>query len=221
MLSRHVQLVKVFDCWVSRMKKKELELFLENVEGFTSPKPWFEQYKTPASIAADLLFLAYGFHDIQGKRVIDLGCGTGIFSIGAAMLHADQVIGVDVDKESIKQAEHFASNHHLDIEFRCADVSTISDQVDTVVMNPPFGAQKKNLHADRIFIEKATSIADVTYSLHLDHTLSFIEKLLHTLDKKGIVLKTYQFPLPAQFAFHTKLKDTVTVALLRIISNTS
>jgi len=201
------------------MKKKELEIFLENVENFSSPKPWLEQYKTPSSIAADLLFIAYGFHDIGGKQVMDLGCGTGIFAIGAALLGAEQVIGVDVDKNSIEKADRVAKKNHLDIEFRCSDISLITDSVDTVVMNPPFGAQKKNVHADRMFIEKATSIAKVTYSLHLKKTIPFIEKLLKALDKNGTVINNYQFPLPAQFPFHSKLKDTVTVSLLRISSD--
>lgn len=202
------------------MKKKEVELFLENVEGFSSPKPWLEQYKTPSFLAADLLFLAYGFHDIKGKKVMDLGCGTGIFAIGAKLLQAKQVIGVDVDKDSISQAETVARKLDLDIEFRCADISTITDQVDTVVMNPPFGAQKKNIHADRLFIEKATSLSKVTYSLHLEHTLSFIGKLLKSLKKSAVVLQTYRFPLPAQFPFHTKLNDTVQVSLLQITDET-
>ena len=203
------------------MKKKELELLLEKVEMFSSPKPNLEQYKTPASIAADLLFLAYGFHDIQGRMVMDLGCGTGIFAIGAAILHASHVIAIDCDKESIKQAEYVAKKLDLDIEFRRADVSTVTDHVDTVVMNPPFGAQKKNLHADRTFIETATRIAKVTYSIHLDHTLFFIEKLLRSLNMKGTILQRYQFPLPAQFSFHSKIKDIVNVSLLQIKSNTS
>jgi len=203
------------------MKKKELELFLEKVDKFSSPKPWLEQYKTPSSIAADLLFIAYGFHDIAGRQVMDLGCGTGIFAIGAAMLGAEKVIGVDVDQQSIEQADRVAKKNHLDIDFRCSDVSLISESVDTVLMNPPFGAQKKNIHADRIFIEKATSIAKVTYSLHLENTIPFIEKLLKALNTKGTVISTYQFPLPAQFPFHSKLKDSVNVSLLRISADHS
>jgi len=198
------------------MKKKELELFLEGVYNFSSPKPWLEQYKTPASIASDMLFLAYGFQDIYKKTVLDLGCGTGVFAVGARMLQAAHVTAVDIDPDSVMQGQMFAKENDLDIDFICADISSVSEHADTVLMNPPFGAQKANLHADRLFIEKATSIATITYSLHLAHTMDFIEKLLRSLDKKGRVLQTYRFPISAQFHFHKKLKDTVSVALLQI-----
>jgi len=198
------------------MKKKELELFLEGVYNFSSPKPWLEQYKTPASIASDMLFLAYGFQDIYKKTVLDLGCGTGVFAVGARMLQAAHVTAVDIDPDSVMQGQMFAKENDLDIDFICADISSVSEHADTVLMNPPFGAQKANLHADRLFIEKATSIATITYSLHLAHTMDFIEKLLLWIIIEGRVLQTYRFPISAQFHFHKKLKDTVSVALLQI-----
>jgi len=61
------------------MKKKELEILLQKVPSFEKPVPHFEQYLTPASIAADIIFTAHQFGDIENKTVIDLGCGTGIF----------------------------------------------------------------------------------------------------------------------------------------------
>lgn len=198
------------------MKKKDLEIFLEKVPGFSHPKPGFEQYKTPATIASDILFQAYGFEDISDRHVLDLGCGTGIFSFGAKMLNAKQVTGVDKDQECIDIAASFAKKHQFNIDFICTDVSAVSEKVDTVLMNPPFGAQKQNIHADRVFIEKATSVASVVYSLHLEHTLEFISKLLKSLKREGQVLQIYDFPIKAQFSFHTKLKDSISVALIQI-----
>ena len=59
------------------MKKKELEILLQKVPSFEKPVPHFEQYLTPAGIAADIIFTAHQFGDIENKTVIDLGCGTG------------------------------------------------------------------------------------------------------------------------------------------------
>lgn len=198
------------------MKKKDLEIFLEKVPSFSHPKPGFEQYKTPATIASDILFQAYGFEDISDRHVLDLGCGTGIFSFGAKMLNAKQVTGVDKDQVCIDLAASFAKKHQFNIDFICEDVSAVSEKVDTVLMNPPFGAQKQNIHADRMFIEKATSLASVVYSLHLEHTLDFISKLLKSLKREGQVLRIYDFPIKARFSFHTKLKESISVALLQI-----
>jgi len=198
------------------MKKKELEIFLERIPDFSNPKPGFEQYKTPATIASDILFQAYASEDISDKQLLDLGCGTGIFSFGAKILNAEHVTGVDIDQECIDLAVSFAKKNQFDIDFICTDISDVSEKVDAVLMNPPFGAQKQNIHADRAFIEKATSVASVVYSLHLEQTLEFIIKLLKSLKKEGRVLQIYDFPIKAQFSFHKKLKDTVPVALLQI-----
>ena len=198
------------------MKKKDLEIFLEQVPDFSDPKPGFEQYKTPATIASDILFQAYASEDISDKHVLDLGCGTGIFSFGAKILNAKQVMGIDKDQDCIDLAVSFAKKHQFNIDFICTDVSDVSEKVDTVLMNPPFGAQKQNIHADRPFLEKATSVGSVVYSLHLEQTLDFINKLLKSLKKEGRVLQIYDFPIKAQFSFHKKLKDTVPVALLQI-----
>ena len=37
-------------------------------------------------------------------RIIDVGCGSGILSIAALKLGAKQVLGVDIDSESVKLA---------------------------------------------------------------------------------------------------------------------
>ena len=44
------------------------------------------------------------FDEFQGQTVIDLGCGTAMLSIGAAMLGACHVIGLDVDWEALEVA---------------------------------------------------------------------------------------------------------------------
>jgi ribosomal protein L11 methyltransferase len=46
-----------------------------------------------------------------GQRAIDIGCGSGILSIGAALLGASQVLSVDIDPESVKATrENGAAN---------------------------------------------------------------------------------------------------------------
>jgi putative methylase len=57
------------------MKKKELEILLQKVPSPINPQPTLEQYTTPASIAADIIFIAHQFGDIYEKTVLDLGCG--------------------------------------------------------------------------------------------------------------------------------------------------
>lgn len=199
------------------MKKKQLEMFLQKTPDFIKPKPSLEQYQTPATIAADILFYAYQHHDIFDKTVVDLGCGTGMFSFGSKVLNAKKVIGIDRDSNCISLAESFAQKHHLDITFLVQDILKSDFSADTVIMNPPFGAQKSNHHADRAFLEKAISNASVVYSLHLTKTVPFLKKMIKSLDATIESAFEVSFPLKSQFSFHKKLLNTVSVSCLRII----
>ena len=40
-----------------------------------------------------------------GERVLDVGCGTGVLGVAAAMLGADSVTGVDIDPEAVRVAQ--------------------------------------------------------------------------------------------------------------------
>ena len=75
------------------MKLRKLEMLLEEFETFKNPDPALEQYMTPPVVAARLLFHAYMKGDIEGRSVLDLGCGTGILACGAALLGAKEVAG--------------------------------------------------------------------------------------------------------------------------------
>jgi putative methylase len=198
------------------MKKKNLEIILQKVPQPIHPTPTLEQYITPASIASDIIFNAYYLGDITDRNIVDLGCGTGIFSVGASLLGAKKIIGIDVDKESICIARNFAEQNNLKIEYKQIDVNDVEIKCNTVIMNPPFGAQKSNKKADRRFIEKGFEIGEIIYSLHLTKTISFIEEMISSLDGNITHHKKYLFPIKWQFDFHKKEVIELNVSLLRI-----
>ena len=201
------------------MKKRELEIKLQQVPHPPNPIPSLEQYTTPATIAADVLYIAYQNNDIADKSIIDLGCGTGIFSVGAVLLGAKQIIGIDIDKASIQLARKYAKENNLTIDFQTKEIQKIQTRCDTVIMNPPFGAQKSNKNADRRFVEKGFEIAQIIYSLHLTKTISFIEKMISSLSGEITYHKEYIFPIKGMFMFHKKHVADVDVSLLRIVTN--
>jgi putative methylase len=203
------------------MKQKEIEMILQKVPTYERPNPFIEQYMTPANIAADIMYTACQYGDIQDKKVVDLGCGTGIFSFGAKLANAKEVLGIDIDEEAIKIAKDYAKKNKEDIKFQVKDVKDVDIKCDTVIMNPPFGAQKSNRWADRRFIEKGFEIADVIYSLHLSKTIDFIEKMISSLDGEISYYKKYDFPIKHSFSFHSKKSQKVDITLIRILTKSN
>ena len=200
-------------------KKRHLEMILQRIPPHKSPKVQLEQYMTPANIAADVLWNAYSLGDIEDKKVIDLGCGTGIFAIGAALLGAKEVIGIDVDHDSIKIAKLQASKMGIDnvTEFILEDIKAVNLKADTVIQNPPFGAQKAGTkNADRIFMKKAIESAPVVYSFHIKETEEFVEKFFSSVGGYVTYKFYYSFDIPKIYDFHQKEKMSVDVVVLRV-----
>lgn len=198
------------------MKKKELERALQRVTPHTRPRPDLEQYSTPATIAADMLYTAHTFGDVEGREVVDLGCGVGILSIGAALLGAERVTGIDVDPNAIDDARRNVEEAGVKVELLNMDIRDADLKADTVIMNPPFGAQRRN--ADRPFLETALRIAPRAYSLHNARTLDFLVGMIGAMDATIFFHKSYKFEIPHLFEFHDRKKKEIEVVLLCISS---
>lgn len=199
------------------MKKKHLAMILSKLRGFENPKAGFEQYRTPGNAAAEMLWLAHSMGDIEGKIMADLGAGTGVLGIGACLLGANKVYAVEKDTEALDIARENAKYLGLEecMEFVEGDVSQFTIKVDTVVMNPPFGAQ--NPKADRQFLLKAFEVSDVVYSMHLakDEVRRFIEAFVRDNGFNMTHRKTIDFEIPAQFFFHRKKLERIKVDIYR------
>jgi ribosomal protein L11 methyltransferase len=50
---------------------------------------------------------------LQGKRILDCGCGSGILSITASKLGAEEVIGYDIDEWSVDNTRHNAEQNQV------------------------------------------------------------------------------------------------------------
>lgn len=190
-------------------------MILQSLSPFSAPRPELEQYSTPAIIAADLLFDALARGDLEGRKVLDLGCGTGPLGIGAALLGAEKVIGFDRDPAALEQAAVNASKAGVEVEFRQADIGDVQEMADTVIMNPPFGAQRKG--ADRPFLTAAMRCAPTIYSLHLSQTEDFVQRFVGRSGFTANPLKRYKFGIPYMFEFHSKAKKEVDVTLFCIL----
>ncbi len=120
---------------------RDLELLIQGIPGYKSPKLNLEQYITDANIVAVAIWDAYMRNYLTNARVLDLGCGTGRFAIAAALMGARQVICIDIDPpEALAIAKESASEYGLsNIDFITNDVRnmTIVGKFNVVFQNPP------------------------------------------------------------------------------------
>lgn len=197
------------------MKQRDLEIWLEAIPDPKAPDPDREQVPTPAPLAAWLLFTASSLGDVRDRVVLDLGCGTGIFAIGAARLGAARVVGLDTDRRLLDQARRAAADLDVDVAWVRMDAGDWAADVDTVVTNPPFGARRAG--ADRPFLATAVACADVAYSFHLAETLDFVEGFVEDLG--GTIDRTWpvDFPVPRQHGYQRRAEQTVEVVAVRIL----
>jgi putative methylase len=200
------------------MNLRHLEIRLESLAGFERPTARLEQYQTPAPVAARLLHHAMMQGAIEDRRVCDLGCGTGILACGAALLGASAVTGVEIDPAAINVARRNAETLGVSVEFLVADVrSPDLDRTaltcDTVVMNPPFGAQKA--HADRPFIDLALEIAGEVYGIFNEGSAPFIASYTEGRAEIEEVVRC-AFPMRRTFAHHRKERVDITVEILHL-----
>jgi putative methylase len=190
------------------------------VAGFDDPDASLEQYPTPPDLAAYLIHVADLRDDVEGRTVVDLGTGTGMLALGAALRGPDRVVGVDLDRDPLRTARDNERRvaASADIEWIQADAARPSLAVDdaTVVMNPPFGAQRGNEHADRAFLETAADIAAVSYSLHNEGSRDFVESF--AADNGGEVTDAFraELDIDRQFEFHDRDRESIDAELFRI-----
>jgi putative methylase len=145
--------------------RRKLAVLLSLLEENPNQKYKLEQYSITPDIAATTLTIAK--KDIKDEVVYDLGCGSGRFAIGAALLGASNAVGVDIDKDVLDIARANAKlverETGLDVSKRCEwlaeDVKKLKAEVDTVVQFPPFAN-------DYLFFKKAVQIAKNIYSIH-------------------------------------------------------
>ncbi|XWS72052.1 hypothetical protein CRYUN_Cryun02cG0007700 [Craigia yunnanensis] len=218
------------------MKLKQLESLLGHLQQFSNPKVELEQYPTGPHIASRLLYTAENsFDDIGNKVVADFGCGCGTLGAAAALLGAEQVIGIDIDSQSLEIASMNAEDLELDIDFVQCDINNLGwrdalniecicyflvtmlgQLVDTVVMNPPFGTRKKGADMDFLFVALKVA-SQAVYSLHKTSTRDHVKRAaLRDLNASSAeVLCELRFDVPQLYKFHKKKEVDIAVDLWR------
>lgn len=109
------------------MKLKHLQSALSSVPTpqFTEPNITLEQYATSPELTSYIIYAALQNEDIgYGKSVLDLGSGTGMLSIGSAIVGSSSVLLVDCDEGALSIAKENMN------EMGLGDVEEVEDDED-------------------------------------------------------------------------------------------
>ncbi len=207
------------------LRKKEIAIELQKLSLIDNPKVELEQYCTPPDIAAEIIHAIGMDINMNGKRVLDLGCGSGMLGLGSIILGASEMFGVDVDEEVLKNArcngdlvkEQFEEDE-VKVEFYRDDVRTlkVSDlaKFDVAICNPPFGTRESKI--DQIFVEKGLMLADVVYSVHKYSTRNFWKiKAKDWGVRVEYIIPELLFPVKKTFSFHKHEVVDIQVQLIK------
>jgi len=218
------------------MKKSEFIDYIQSLKSFQDPKIDLEQYQTDAIATADLFFhIAFELNDLSGNLIVDLGAGTGNFSVAAILLGCSKVISVDIDsnalkilKENVLELEIADKIHIIQADLGEKDITNKildfkKENFDenskiVVVSNPPFGVHNKG--ADIVFLSQAFKFADIIYSIHNsdEKTREYLAKKIKKFG--GIVTEraTLYLMLKKTYKFHSKKVKRIKTDVYRILN---
>lgn len=71
----------------------------------------------------------------EGDKILDIGCGSGILSIGAMLLGADNAVAVDIEENAVNTAVENALKNHISTDkyhAYCGNIISDSDLADKI-----------------------------------------------------------------------------------------
>ena len=204
------------------MKLKNIISDLESLESFSSPKDYLEQYQTPPSVAGEMIHYISNNYSLNNYIIADLGCGTGILGISAALCGCENVFLFDIDDEALEIAKNNVENLELENKIQIIQVDVnqlrhwnkLNKYFDLVITNPPFGIRSEN-GADVEFLKTASYLCNNTiFSLHKFSTNNFLNKFYEKNGIKDIKSFKIEYNLPKTYKFHKKKEKNIDVICL-------
>lgn len=82
-----------------------------------------------------LMIREMGNHPLKGKRILDMGCGTGVLGIYACKMGAVRVLGVDNDQWAYENAlENIRRNRITAMDVRLGDVGVLFQEMFDMIL---------------------------------------------------------------------------------------
>ena len=125
--------------------------------------------------------------DLQGKKVLDMGCGTGILAILAEMRGATNLDAIDIDNWCyVNSLENVARNNCKSITVLEGDASLIKEKYDVIIANINRNILLNDMHIYTNALRKnGTLLLSGFYSTDIEfinaavekHELTFVKQL--------------------------------------------
>ena len=200
--------------------KSSLAIVISQLENFKNGEIELEQYSTPSEIAAEMLWSAALEGNVIGKTVLDAACGPGFLGLGALLLGARKVLFVDISKDALgicrRNYNKLKRGYEIgEAVFLNESIENFNEKVDVVLQNPPFGTKKK--HADKMFLEKAFTLAPVVYSLHKITSKSFIQALSKDHGFGVGAMKEIDLGLKQTMKYHKKKRHYIKCGIWKLV----
>jgi ribosomal protein L11 methyltransferase len=104
-----------------------------------------------------------------GERVLDVGCGSGVLSVAAAVLGAGEVLGIDIDPEAVPVTLENAKRNAVTVTASTTPVEDVGGRYDLVLANigadvlielaPAIHARGGTLLLSGVLVERADEVA--------------------------------------------------------------
>ncbi len=157
--------------------KTEIELVIEPKMSFGTG-----HHATTASMIELLLRM-----DVAGKKVLDMGCGTGVLAILARKLGAGKTVAIDHEEWAVENAAENAERNHVEIEVIRGDAAMeLEEKFDVLLANI-----NRNVIAEKLesWMKLMKPSADVLLSGFMEQDVDFIRTLCatHQLSEQEIL----------------------------------
>ncbi|MEM3926741.1 MAG: methyltransferase [Desulfurococcaceae archaeon] len=191
--------------------KSSLEQALSVFKPFERVKRYLEQYPTPSSIIAHVVWTSFMKSDVVDSSIADYGCGDGRFLVASLLMGGLRGVCVDIDEEILTYGKDNILRYFPELVARIiyirGDATSIAlNNIDLVIMNPPFGVVRRNRGLDIKFLVNAMRISNTVYSIH-KYSCGFFRVLRNIVESMNFNIEWFEqldFEIPMLYNRHRR-----------------
>jgi 2-polyprenyl-3-methyl-5-hydroxy-6-metoxy-1,4-benzoquinol methylase len=111
-------------------QNSDLKAFYESIYQVGETK-YFSKFENGSNKSENEEIVLKHLGDLNNKKVLDIGCGTGSLVQKIAEAGAAHVIGIDYSETAIKTAQ--STHHHPNAQYRFVDFTTWNEPMDIII----------------------------------------------------------------------------------------